>query len=59
MLEAGIISVSNSRWAASVVLIPKPDKTIRFCVDYRQLNKITIQDPFPLPRVDEILEINW
>jgi hypothetical protein len=56
MIDAKIIVPSISRWAAPVVLIPKPDGSIRFCVVYRGLNKITIADPFPLPRVDEILE---
>jgi hypothetical protein len=56
MIDAKIIVPSISRWAASVVLIPKPDGSIRFCVDYRGLNKIPIADPFPLPRVDVILE---
>ena len=57
MLESDIITVSNSRWSAPVVLIPKPDKTVRFCVDYRKLNKVTVQDPYPLPRVDDILMV--
>ena len=56
MIAAQIFVPSISRWAAPVVLIPKPDGSIRFFVDYRGLNKITIAEPFPLPRVDEILE---
>ena len=56
MLEAGVIQPSRSPWSFPVVMIPKKDGTKRFCVDYRKLNKITDQDPFPLPRIDDILD---
>ena len=56
MLAEGVISPSNSPWAAPVVLAPKKDGTIRFCVDYRALNEVTKKDVYTLPRVDEVLD---
>ena len=57
MLQEGVIKSSNSPWASPVVLVAKKDGSTRFCVDYRRLNSITKLDTFPLPRVDDSLDL--
>lgn len=56
MLKMGIIEPSSSEWNSSIVLVPKPDGSIRFCIDFREVNKISKFDTYPLPRVDEMVE---
>ena len=57
MLKQGVITNSNSPWASPIVLVAKKDGSTRFCVDYRKLNAITKLDSFPLPRVDDSLDL--
>ena len=52
MLANDICEPSNSPSASNVVLVKKSDGTLRFCVDYRQLNNLTVKDSYPLPRID-------
>jgi len=55
LLKDGKIAPSNSPYAHPIVLVFKPDKSIRMCVDYRSVNSGTIMDRYPMPRTDDIL----
>ena len=56
LLDRGFIKPSTSPWGASVLLAKKKDKTLRLCIDYRQLNRVTIKIRYPLPRIDDLFD---
>ena len=57
LLKAGFIrEVEYPEWLANPVLVPKPNGTMRMCVDYRDLNKSCPKDSYPLPRIDQIVD---
>lgn len=56
MLIANIIQPNNSSISSHVLLVMKKDGNWLFCVDYRELNKVTIPDKYPVPVIQEILE---
>jgi len=56
MLEAGIIQHNQSSFFALVVLVQKNDGSWHMCLDYRELNQLTIKDKFPIPLINELLD---
>ena len=56
LLDKGFIRPSVSPWGAPVLFVKKKDGTLRLCVDYRQLNKLTVKNKYPLPRIDDLFD---
>ncbi len=56
MLKLEVIEPSSSEWNNPIVPVPKKDGTLRFCLDFRKLNAVSKFDPYPMPRVDDLIE---
>ena len=56
LVNKGYVRPSVSPWGAPVLFVKKKDGTMRLCIDYRQLNKVTIRNKYPLPRIDDLFD---
>ncbi|KAJ9544791.1 hypothetical protein OSB04_024498 [Centaurea solstitialis] len=56
LLDKGFIRPNSSPWGALVLFVKKKDGSFRMCIDYRELNKITIKNRYPLPRIDDLFD---
>ena len=56
LLEKGFIQPSKSPFGAPIIFVPKKNGKLRMCVDYRALNKLTVKNRYPLPRIDELMD---
>ncbi|KAL5837054.1 hypothetical protein ACOSQ3_014223 [Xanthoceras sorbifolium] len=56
LLDKGFIRPSVSSWGALVLFVKKKDGSLRLCIDYRQLNKLTVKNKYPLPRIDDLFD---
>ena len=56
LVDRGFIRPSISPWGAPILFVKKKDDTWRLCIDYRQLNNVTIRNRYPLPRIDDLFD---
>ncbi|KAA0063403.1 reverse transcriptase [Cucumis melo var. makuwa] len=56
LLDKGFIRPSVSPWRAPVLFVKKKDGSMRICIDYRELNKVTVKNRYPLPRIDDLFD---
>ncbi|GKA43372.1 putative reverse transcriptase domain-containing protein [Tanacetum coccineum] len=56
LLEKGFVRPSSSPWGAPVLFVKKKDGSSRMCIDYRELNKLTVKNRYPLPRIDDLFD---
>ena len=56
LLGKGFIRPSTSSWSTPILFTKKKDKTLRLCIDYRQLNKVKIKNRYSLPRIDDLFD---
>ena len=55
--DLAVIVPLSAEWAFPVVLVSEPDGTMRFCVDHRQLSEVTVRDVYPLPHMDDCIDV--
>lgn len=56
LLAKGLAQPSNSPYGAPILFVPKPDGSLRMVIDYRALNKVTVKDKYPIPRIDDLID---
>ena len=56
LLDKGFIRPSSSPWEAPIIFVKKKDGSMRMCIDYRELNKLTMKNRYPLPRIDDLFD---
>ena len=56
LLDKGFIRPSVSPWGAPVLFVKKKDGTLRMCIDYRKINKVTMKNKYPLPRIEDLFD---
>jgi hypothetical protein len=56
MLKKGYIWLSVSPWGAPIIFMKKKDGTLRLCIDFGQLKKVTIKNKYPFPRIDDLFD---
>ncbi|GKC14917.1 putative reverse transcriptase domain-containing protein, partial [Tanacetum coccineum] len=54
--DKGFIRPSSSLWGAPILFVKKKDGSFRMCIDYRELNKLTVKNRYPLPRIDDLFD---
>jgi hypothetical protein len=54
-LDKGFIKASQALYTAPVLFVKKPDRSLRFCIDFRKLNQLTCKDRYPLPLINKTL----
>ena len=56
LLSKGFVKTSTSPWGAPVLFVKKKDGSLRLCIDYKQLNKVTVRNQYPFPRIDDLFD---
>ena len=54
LFDKGFIRPSASPWGAPILFVKKKDETMRLCIDYRELNRVTMRNKYPFPRIDDL-----